>query len=88
MIDECYQMLKNVDKIPIRSFTTQAKTLTLMNLRLSNVLSNITGNTGIQIVNAILLGERDPKVMTEYRHGECAKSAIQIAKSLLGHYKH
>ena len=36
------------------------KALAQMNLQLANVVSNITGKTGMQIIKAILAGERDP----------------------------
>ena len=63
------------------------KALTVMNLRLTNVLSDITGVTGMKIIRAIVAGERDPQVLASYRHGACAKSETEIAKSLEGHYK-
>jgi transposase len=37
------------------------KPMTLMNLQLQHVLSEITGTTGLAIVDAIVAGERDPK---------------------------
>lgn len=63
------------------------KALTVMNLRLTNVLSDITGVTGMKIIRAILAGERDPEVLASYRHSNCAKSKVEITKSLEGHYK-
>ena len=63
------------------------KALTQMNLRLSNVLSDITGVTGMQIIRAIVAGERNPKVLAEFRDGRCKKSEAEIIKSLEGHYK-
>ena len=39
------------------------KALTLMNVRLTNVLSDITGVTGLKIIRAILSGERNPQVL-------------------------
>lgn len=36
------------------------KALQLMNLRLDNVVTDITGQTGMRIIKAILEGERDP----------------------------
>ncbi len=32
-----------------------------MNVQLTNVISDITGETGLRIVRAIIAGERDPK---------------------------
>jgi transposase len=63
------------------------KALTVMNLRLMNVLSDITGVTGMKIIRAILAGERDPKVLAQFRDERCAKSEAEITKSLEGHYK-
>ena len=63
------------------------KALTLMNVRLTNVLSDITGVTGMKIIRAIVAGERNPEVLASYRHGGCAKSETEIAKSLEGYYK-
>lgn len=63
------------------------KALTLMNIRLTNVLSDITGVTGMKIIRAIVAGEHDPEVLARYRNSRCAKSETEIAKSLEGHYK-
>ncbi len=63
------------------------KALTVMNLRLTNVLSDITGVTGMKIIRAILRGERDAQVLASYRDRGCKKSQAEIAKSLEGHYK-
>ena len=63
------------------------KALTIMNVRLTHVLSDITGVTGMKILRAILAGERDPLVLAQFRDDRCAKSEAEIAKSLEGHYK-
>jgi len=63
------------------------KALTVMNLRLTNVLSDITGVTGMKIIRSIVAGERNPEVLASYRHSNCAKSQAEIAKSLEGNYK-
>ena len=63
------------------------KTLQRMNLKLTQVLSDITGLTGMSIIRAILTGERDPHKLAQFRHGQCAKSEEEIAKSLHGNYK-
>jgi len=43
------------------------KALQQMNLKLTTVLSDITGVTGMQIIRAIIGGERDPHVLASYR---------------------
>ena len=63
------------------------KALNLMNLKLTNVLSDITGVTGMKIIRAIVAGEHDPEVLASYRNRQCKHTETQIAKSLEGHYK-
>jgi transposase len=63
------------------------KALDLMNLRLTNVISDITGQTGMQIIRAILAGEHDPVKLAQYRDPRCRSSQAEIAKALEGHYK-
>ena len=52
-----------------------------------NVLSDITGVTGMKIIRAIVSGERNRKVLASYRDAKCAKSEEEIEKSLEGNYK-
>jgi len=63
------------------------KALTVMNVRLTNVLSDISGVTGLKIIRAIVAGERSPQKLAQFRNEKCAKSEAEIAKSLAGHYK-
>lgn len=63
------------------------KALHLMNLQLDNVISDITGATGSQILRAMVNGERNPNVLAQYRDPRCQNSATVIAKSLEGNYK-
>jgi transposase len=63
------------------------KALEQMNLKLVNVVSDITGETGLRIIGAILAGERDPHMLASYRHSGCKKSEAEIAQALEGHYR-
>jgi transposase len=63
------------------------KALTLMNIRLTSVLSDISGVTGLKIIRAILAGERNPQHLASLREAGCKKSEAEIAKSLAGNYK-
>jgi transposase len=63
------------------------KALGLMNIQLHNVLSDITGQTGIKIIRAIIAGERSPKKLAEFRDIRCKNSTEVIEKSLVGNYK-
>lgn len=63
------------------------KALQQMNLLLHNVVSDITGVTGMKIIKAILAGERNPRVLARNRDERCHNSAATIAKSLVGNYR-
>ena len=63
------------------------KALTKMNLLLHNVIDDITGKTGTQIIQAILKGERDPKALAKFRDPRVKKSEEEIIKALTGYYK-
>jgi transposase len=58
-----------------------------MNGQVTQVLSDITGTTGLPILRAIVAGERDPQVLARLRHGRCQRSEAEIAKALSGHYR-
>jgi transposase len=64
------------------------KALTLMNLQLTRVLSDISGETGLAIIRAMVAGERNPQALARLRDRRCAHSEADIAKALTGHYKH
>jgi len=63
------------------------KALDQMNLQLHHVISDITGQTGIAIVEAMLAGERDPRVLARRRQERIHASEEVIAKSLVGDYR-
>lgn len=63
------------------------KALQQMNLLLHNVVSDITGVTGMKIIKAILAGERDPHVLASHRGQQCHNDRATIAKSLVGNYR-
>lgn len=58
------------------------KYLRLLNLRLDVVLKDITGLTGMSIIEAICQGETNPKTLASFRNGNCKKSEEEIAKAL------
>lgn len=63
------------------------KALELMNVKLTQVVSDITGVTGMSIIRALVAGERDPHTLARFRQSGCKKSEEQIAKALQGNYK-
>jgi transposase len=63
------------------------KALAQMNLQLHNVVTDITGVTGMGIIQAILAGERNPKKLAALRDKRCKNSEATIARSLHGNYR-
>lgn len=63
------------------------KALTLMNLQLHHVLSDITGVTGLKIIRAIVAGQRDPDVLAAMRDVRCRESIQTIRAALVGNYQ-
>ena len=63
------------------------KALTQMNVKLQHVISNVTGKTGMAIIEAIVDGERDPRKLTRLRDGRIRADEATIAKSLQGHWQ-
>ena len=50
------------------------KALQQMNVQLPQVLTDITGTTGLAIIRAIVAGERDPVHLAQFRDPRCAHS--------------
>ena len=63
------------------------KALEQMNLKLTEVLSDITGLTGRTIIRAILRGTRAPEKLAKYRDKGCKASEAEIAQALTGSYR-
>jgi hypothetical protein len=58
-----------------------------MNVQLHHAVTDITGLTGMAILDAIVAGERDPAVLAGHRHYRCKKSEEAIAKALKGDWR-
>ena len=63
------------------------KAMEQMNVKLPEVVSDITGLTGMLIIGAILEGERDPIKLAQLRHERCQHSEEQIALALEGTWR-
>ena len=70
-----------------RAVQHMQKALEQMNLKLTEVVSDITGKTGMTIIRAILAGERDPQVLATHRDKRCKHDQATIAKALEGHWR-
>ena len=63
------------------------KVLTEMNIQLSNVLSDLSGLSGMRIIGAILEGERDPWELAALVHPGVKATPEDIVKSLEGNWR-
>lgn len=70
-----------------RAVQHMQKALEQMNLKLTEVVSDINGKTGMEIIHAILAGERDPQCLASHRDPRCKHDQATIAKALEGHWR-
>jgi transposase len=63
------------------------KALEQMNVKLPEVVSDITGVTGLAIIQAILAGEREPRQLAKLRHERCHRTEAEIARALHGTWR-
>jgi transposase len=63
------------------------KALEQMNVKLTVVISDITGLTGMSIIKAILEGERDPVKLAKLRDDRCHHTEQEIALALEGTWR-
>src|SRR5215813_13404823 len=70
-----------------RTVQHRQKALEQMNRKLTEVVSDITGKTGMTIIRAILAGERDSQRLAIYRDKRCKHDQATIAKALEGHWR-
>lgn len=63
------------------------KALTTMNIQLANAISDVSGVTGMNIVRAILQGQRDPHELAQLRDPRIKASEEEIAHSLEGNWQ-
>lgn len=75
---------KNLITIASDSVRRMQKALELMNIKLHTVISDILGKTGLQMVEAILNGERDPNILIKLKDPRIKANEEEIIKSLQG----
>jgi transposase len=63
------------------------KALTQMNVQIQHVISDLTGVTGLAIVDAIITGQRDPVALAKLRDSHIKASEETIRKSLVGNWR-
>jgi len=93
--EEMIQQLRSFQRLREDHIRTAAmhvnhmqKALTLMNIRLQEVISQVHGASGMNIIRAILEGERDPEKLVELCHAKILRNKrSEIVKALNGHYQ-
>jgi transposase len=63
------------------------KALDQMNVQVHRAVSDVTGQTGMAIIRAIVNGERDPNSLAALRDHRCRKSVEEIAEYLTGNWR-
>jgi transposase len=76
----------NLLKSSFREVLHMQKTMELMNIKLVNVISDILGKSGQDIIKAILAGERDASVLASLAAPRCKSPSEVIEKSLLANW--
>jgi hypothetical protein len=77
----------NLVRLSAQHVQRMQKALGLMNLKLTTVLGDVTGVTGLRIIRAILAGVRDPHALARLRDRRCKHAEPEIATALDGRYR-
>ena len=87
LLREYTRQRKNLVKLGADSVRRMQKSLELMNIKIHTVISDILGKTGLQMVRAILAGERDAEVLSRLSDPRIKAPISEIIKSLEGIWK-
>ena len=63
------------------------KTLEEMNVKLTEVVSDVVGQTGMKILKDIVRGQRDPLKLAKHRHDNCKSTEAEVAEALKGTWR-
>ena len=78
---------KNLTEMAATHIRMMQKAMEQMNIKLQNVIADITGKSGQAIIEAILQGERQAEVLVELLDGRVKASREAVIKSLKGVWK-
>lgn len=78
---------ENLMRSAARHIQRMQKAMIQMNLHLHKVITDITGDTGIRIIEAILKGEKDPCKLANLKGPQIKNDEQTIAKALQGDYR-
>lgn len=77
----------NLTQMRTQCLQQMQKSLDQMNIRVHHAVSDIDGKTGMDIISAIVDGERDPLKLAKLRDRRCKKSEAKIAEYLTGTWR-
>ena len=78
---------KGLSEMAAQHVQHMQKALTQMNLQIHHVISDVTGLTGMAIVDAIIDGERNAAELAKLRDPRIKADEETIRKSLVGHWR-
>lgn len=78
---------KNLLQMAATHIMMMQKAMEQMNIKLQNVIADITGKSGMAIIDAILQGERDPENLVLLLDGRIKASREIVKRSLQGVWK-
>lgn len=79
---------ENLGRLGGQAIQHMQKALQQMNVHVHHALSDLNGETGLRILDAILAGERDPKKLVELRDKQCSKtSKEELEKAMEGDWR-
>jgi len=87
MLKSLWRHRMNMEEEDARAIQRMQKAFQIMNIRLDIAVTNIVGETGLRIIEAILAGERDSRILAKLRDSRVAKSEREIADALTGNFK-
>lgn len=70
-----------------RAIQHMQKALEQMNVKLTEVVSDITGKTGMTIIRLILAGERDAATLATHRDPRCKRDRATLVQALQGTWR-
>src|SRR4051812_15501229 len=70
----------NLVRLSAQHVQRMQKALQLMNLKLTAVLGDVTGVTGLKVIRAIVAGERDPQGLAKQRDPRCKRTPAALAQ--------
>jgi hypothetical protein len=77
----------NLIKARQKAILQMDKSLLLMNIKLDVALSEVASISGLNIIRAIVNGERDPKKLAALRHYSCKKPESVFIAALTGNFQ-